>query len=72
MELFTSAKHSLWITSYVAQSRRDILGRVALHLDATPGLRVNLILNLPRYKSDDRAARKVVRTPEANELRQPD
>ena len=60
-ELFASAEHSLWISSYVAQSRRDILGRVAQRLDATPGLRVNLILNLPRYKHDDRATRKLVR-----------
>ncbi len=61
VELFSSAEQSLWITSYLAQSRRDILGRVAQRLDATPGLRVNLILNLPRYKRDDRAPRKLVR-----------
>ena len=59
-ELFAAAKHSLWISSYVAQSRRDILGRVAQRLDSTPELRVNVILNLPRYKRDDRAARRVV------------
>ena len=58
--LFASAEHSLWISSFVSQSRRDVLGRVAKHLDATPGLRVNLILNLPRYKGDDRAAGKLV------------
>ncbi len=61
VQLFTSAEHSLWISSYVTQSRRDILGRVAQHLDATPGLEVNLIINLPRYRRDDRAPRKVVR-----------
>ena len=60
VDLLTSARHSIWVSSYVAQSRRDVLGRLAQHLDAVPGLRANLILNLPRYKNDDRAARRVV------------
>lgn len=60
-ELFATAKHTLWVSSYVSQSRRDILGRVAEHLDATPGLTVTLVLNVPRYKGDDRATREIVR-----------
>lgn len=60
VDLLTSARHSIWVSSYVAQSRRDVLGRLAQHLDATPGLRANVILNLPRYKGDDRAVRRVV------------
>lgn len=60
VDLLTSARHSIWVSSYVAQSRRDVLGRLAQHLDATPGLRANVILNLPRYKGDDGAVRRVV------------
>lgn len=60
-ELFTTAKHTLWVSSYVSRSRRDILGRVAEHLDATPRLTVTLVLNVPRYKGDDRAAKRIVK-----------
>lgn len=60
-DLFTTATHTLWVSSYVSRSRRDILGRVAEHLDATPGLTVTLVLNVPRYKGDDRASRKIVK-----------
>ena len=60
-ELFTSAEHSLWISSYVARYRRDVLSRLARHIDVTPGLRVVLILNVPSRRGDDRAPKVVVR-----------
>ena len=60
-DLLTSAEHSIWVSSYVVQSRRRVLGHLAQHMDTTPSLRANLILNMPRYKRDDRTNRRIVR-----------
>ena len=60
-DLLASAKHSIWVSSFVAQTRRRVLGQLALHMDAKPRLRTHLILNVPRYKRDDRTNRRIVR-----------
>ena len=60
-DLLTSATRSVWVSSYVAQTRRKVLGQLAQHMDATPRLSVKLILNVPRYKHDDRTNRRIVR-----------
>ena len=51
-ELFTSAKRSLWVLSYTYRDGPDVFGKLAKHLDATPGLEVTLILNIERWQRE--------------------
>ena len=61
-DLFTSAKRSLWVVSYTYRDGADVFGKLANHLDATPGLRVALILNVERWwqKEKKHRIKKVV------------
>ncbi len=63
-ELFSSAKHSLWVASFVRDRDPDVFGELAANIDRTPGLEVRLLLNIDRRRREkDRRHRnkKVVR-----------
>ena len=57
-ELFGSAKRSLWVVSFGYADGPDVFRRLAQHLDATPRLRVTLVLNVRRPKTQKALRRK--------------
>lgn len=56
-DLFTSAKRSLWVVSYAYRNGRHVFGKLAKHLDATPGLQITLILNIERWRQREKKHR---------------
>ena len=63
-ELFSSAKHSLWVASFVHDHNAEVFSELAENIDTTPGLEVRLLLNIKRRRLEkDRRHRnkKVVR-----------
>ena len=51
-ELFSSAKHSLWVASFVRSNDPDVFGELAANIDTTPGLEVRLLLNIDRRRRE--------------------
>ena len=59
-ELFDSARRSLWVSSFVYDDGPDVFRRLGQHLDATPGLRVTIVLSVTRYSTQKNLRRKTV------------
>ena len=51
-ELFSSAKQSLWVASFVSDHDPDVFGELAANIDTTPGLEVRLLLNINRRRRE--------------------
>ena len=60
-ELLSSAKHSIWCSSYAFFDGPRAFATMASRMDSTPGLRVTLLLNINRGPGDTSAADSVVR-----------
>ena len=51
-QLFSSAKHSLWVASFVRDHDPDVFSEIAANIDTNPGLEVKLLLNIGRRKRE--------------------
>ena len=60
-ELLGSAERSLWISTYAFFDGARAFATLARRMDAVPGLRVTLLLNIQRPRGDTTAAGEVVR-----------
>ena len=60
-ELFTSATRSLWAVSYAYFDGPRVFDRLARRMEARPGLRVTLLLNIHRGHKDTTIAGDVIR-----------
>lgn len=60
-ELLGSAARSIWASSYAYFDGPRAFEVLARRMDAVPGLRVSLLLNIQRRKGDTSAAEQVVR-----------
>ena len=60
-ELLGSAERSIWASSYAYFDGPRAFEVLARRMDATPDLRVTLLLNIQRKKGDTRAAKELVR-----------
>ena len=54
-QLFSSAKNSLWVASFVSDHDPDVFGDLAANIDANPGLEVRLLLNIDRRRREEEA-----------------
>ena len=61
-ELLGSARLSVWVSTYAYFDGPRAFDVLAKHMDATPGLRVTLLLNIQRRRGDTTAADQLVRT----------
>ena len=61
-ELLGSARLSVWVCTYAYFDGPRAFDVLAKHMDATPGLRVTLLLNIQRRRGDTTAADQLVRT----------
>ena len=59
-QLFASAKHSLWVASFVSDHDPDVFSELAANIDTTPGLEVRLLLNIDRRRREKRRRNKTV------------
>ena len=60
-ELLSSAKHSIWASTYAFFDGPTAFEVMARNMDASPALKVNLLLNIQRKRGDTSAADQVVR-----------
>lgn len=60
-ELLTSAKRSLWVSTFVYFDGARVFADLARHMDATPGLKVTLLLNVQRGRRDTTAQDSLAR-----------
>ena len=60
-ELLGSAKSSIWASTYAFFDGQKAFQVLARHMDATPGLKVTLLLNIQRKWGDTTAADQLVR-----------
>lgn len=60
-ELLGSAEHSIWASSYAFFEGPKAFEVLARRMDAKPGLRVTLLLNIQRRKGDTTVAQDLVR-----------
>lgn len=60
-ELLGSAERSLWASTYVFFDGPRAFAALARRMDAVPGLRVTLLLNIQRRRGDTTAAEDLVR-----------
>lgn len=60
-ELLGSAEHSIWASSYAYFDGPRAFDVLARRMDATPDLRVTLLLNIQRRKGDTTAGEELVR-----------
>ena len=60
-ELLRAAEHSIWVSTYVYFDGPRAFADLARRMDAAPGLRVTLLLNIQRGRRDTTAADQLVR-----------
>jgi hypothetical protein len=60
-ELLGSAEHSIWASTYAFFDGPKAFEVLARRMDATPALRVTLLLNIQRKKGDTTASEQLVR-----------
>lgn len=60
-ELLGSAERSVWVSTYVYVDGQKAFEVLARRIDAVPGLRVTLLLNIQRRRGDTTAAEHLVR-----------
>ena len=60
-ELLGSAERSVWVSTYAFFDGPKAFEVLARRMDATPGLRVTLLLNIQRKRGDTTAAEQLVR-----------
>lgn len=60
-ELIGSAKHSLWLSTFVFFDGPRAFERLARQLDGVPGLQVTILLNLQRKRGDTTTASDLTR-----------
>lgn len=51
-QLFSSAKQSLWVASFVRDHDPDVFSELAANIDTTPALEVRLLLNIDRRRRE--------------------
>ena len=60
-ELLSAAEHSVWASTYAFFDGPKAFAVLSKHMDATPGLSVTLLLNVPRKRGDTTETDQLVR-----------